>query len=119
MMYADYSFYTTEFNGSLIPEQDFTYRASKASEYINNVTFDRITPELLESDEAAALKIKSCCCALAESDYRFDQNSDKSSEKIGNYSVTYNNKPDSERKSDRWEVVDRYLGGTGLLYRGV
>ncbi|MBQ8298020.1 MAG: hypothetical protein IJX77_09595 [Ruminococcus sp.] len=118
-MYADYSFYTGTYHGSLIPEQEFSYREARAAEYINYMTSDRITPELLEADGAAALKIKSCCCALAEGDYRFERNSDKSAEKVGNYSVTYNNRSENSYKLDKAGIVDRYLGNTGLLFRGV
>lgn len=119
MIYADYSYYSTEFGGTLIPEQAFAFRAARAAEYINRVTFDRINSEFMETDETAALKIKSCCCALAEADYNFNKNEGKASEKIGSYSVSYTETDTEELKSELNRIVDIYLGNTGLLYRGV
>ncbi len=119
MMYADYSYYREQFHGSLIPETEFEYNAARASEYINWQTFDRITDEYIENETAAALKIKSCCCALAESEYSFNQRTDISSEKNGSYSVTYSAKNENLHNAEKSRIIAMYLGNTGLLYRGV
>ncbi len=118
MTYADYSYYREQFHGSLIPETEFEYSAARASEYIDWQTFDRITDEYMEN-EAAALKIKSCCCALAESEYSFNQRADISSEKNGSYSVTYSAKSDGSHITEKSRIIAMYLGNTGLLYRGI
>lgn len=57
-MYADYTFYTESFFGSKIPENDFPYFASRATEYINSLTFDEA-----KADETA---LANACCACAE-----------------------------------------------------
>lgn len=119
MIYADYSYYKEQFHGKLIPETEFEYNAARASEYIDYQTFDRITDEYMKSEEAAALKIRSCCCALAESEYSFNQRADISSEKNGSYSVTYSAKNSSDHNAEKSRIITRYLGNTGLLYRGV
>lgn len=118
MIYADYSYYKEQFHGVLIPETEFEYNAARASEYINWQTFDRITDEYMEN-EAAALKVRSCCCTLAETEYRFNQRSDISSEKNGSYSVTYSAKNSSDHNTEKSRIIAMYLGNTGLLYRGV
>lgn len=119
MIYADYSYYKGQFHGVLIPETEFEYNAARASEYIDWQTFDRITDEYMENESAAVLKIGHCCCALAEAEYSFNQKADISSEKNGSYSVTYQAKNSSEHNAEKSRIISRYLGNTGLLYRGV
>lgn len=119
MIYADFTYYRDSFHGSLIPEAEYDYCAARASEYLDSATFGRITPELIASDPAVALKIQSCCCALAEEDFSYKRNSEKSSEKIGSYSVTYSEKTADNHAADRSRLVDMYLGNTGLIFRGV
>lgn len=118
MIYADYSYYKEQFHGSLIPEEEFNHHSARASEYIDWQTFGRITDEYMEKEQAAALKIKSCCCALAESEYSFGQRSDISSEKNGSYSVTYSAKNENLHNTEKSRIIAMYLGNTGLLYRG-
>lgn len=116
MIFSDYTYYKEKFCGKLIPQDDFLYYASKSSEYINWQTFGRLENGVpKEYDE----KVKKCCCALAESEYRFEQNSDISSEKNGSYSVTYAKKSDSSQNAEKNRIIAMYLGNTGLLYRGV
>lgn len=119
MIYADYGYYREQFHGVLIPETEFEYNAARASEYIDWQTFDRITDEYMENELTVALKIQSCCCALAESEYSFSQRADISSEKNGSYSVTYSAKNISDHNAEKSRIISRYLGNTGLLYRGV
>ena len=118
MIYANFTYYREEFHGSLISESNFEYQAARASEYMDSITFGRINEEIMQSDTAAAL-IKSCCCALAEANLRHDSNSGKSSEKVGEWSVSYSIKSDSEYAAELYRIAERYLANTGLLYRGV
>ncbi len=119
MIYADYTYYRNSFNGSLIPESEYDYRAARASEYIDRMTFSRITPDTLSADTAVALKIQSCCCAVAEADHSYNSSLGKSAEKVGSYSVTYSEKTPEVHEADRSRLVDMYLGDTGLTFRGV
>jgi len=116
MTYADYKYYTEEFCGTLIPQNDFPYFAARASEYIDWQTFGRLEKVIPEEYEA---KVRSCCCALAESEYSFNRKADISSEKNGIYSVTYQAKSSAEHNAAKIRIISRYLGNTGLLYRGV
>ena len=116
MIYADYSYYTEQFCGKLIPQERFEYLSARASEYIDWQTFGRLESGV--PDEYLD-KVKKCCCALAESEFEFRMNGNISSEKNGSYSVTYSAKSDNAHNAEKSLVIARYLGNTGLLYRGV
>lgn len=116
MIYADYNYYIEKYHGSLIPQEQFEYLSARASEYIDLLTFGRLESGV--PDEYYD-KVKKCCCALAESEFMSDQNGNISSEKNGNYSVTFSVKSDDERNAEKNRIIARYLGNTGLLYRGV
>ncbi len=134
-MYATYEEYRTVYAGTLFTsEEQFLPFAERASDYMDSVTFGR-----LQSEDTALIygnvqrQIIKCCCALAENLYYYDAKShpdtasgSKQSETIGRYSVTYANPLDSlsELSGGTFETYQyntalRYLGGTGLMYRGV
>ncbi|MBW8383961.1 MAG: hypothetical protein K0M69_15760 [Youngiibacter sp.] len=109
--YASFAFYTGTYGGSLIPtEVEFDRMALRAEATIDYLTFDRI--------ETATDAIKSCECELAEAEYRSLATGGKevASEKVGTYSVTYATQT-SERARQK-AIVTRWLGHTGLMYRG-
>ena len=116
MIYADYRYYKEQFHGVLIPEAEFEYNAARASEYIDWQTFGRLENGIPGEYDA---KVRKCCCALAESEYSFSRRADISSEKNGSYSVTYSAKSSSDHSAEKSCIISRYLGNTGLLYRGV
>ncbi len=125
MIYADYAYYSGKFGGSAVSENDFPVLALKASEYMDAVTFDRLKDGIPEN---FAENISRCCCELVENIQKFGGlqttgNGAVSSEKIGSYSVDYQSTAEQistfsalYRLSD--DVVRRYLGRSGLLYRG-
>lgn len=145
MKYADYYYYKNEYCGGLIPEESFDSCSARASEYINMHTFDRITEGYMQANPAAALKIRSCCCELAENIYKYSGLASKgengsvkdnaaaiSSEKIGQYSVTYQSESEEQAKKlslaigsdgnlDKlyYGIILKHLGNTGLMFRGV
>lgn len=80
MPYADYDFYKNTFFGSKIPESDFNYYAARASEYLDS-KFGKNA-----ADEEHLAK---ACCALAEIIYSEEPGKIVSSEKVGDYSVTF------------------------------
>ncbi len=132
-MYASFEEYRLVYGGSLFcTEPQFAPYAKRASDYIDAVTFGRITDGRVLIGETERL-IKKCCCALAEN-YRYydaktadsNENGTKSAETIGKYSVTYSNPPDSLESISggtfeeyQYNTALRYLGRTGLMYRGV
>ena len=131
MMYAGYSYYSGTYCGSLIPEEKFCYYSSRASEYIDRQTFDRLVKGV---PQELADKVSSCCCELAENLYRFSVGGNSAgtgiaSEKNGQYSINY--RSDAETIAVQlngstagladllYAIISRHLGNTGLLYKGV
>ena len=117
--YADYAFYSGEYLGRVITsEKDFAYYALRASEIIDSKTFgrmDEITPA-----------VKMACCAAADELYSAETARTKaasgiSSESVDGYSVSYRAYNTEAEKTAEKRVnaaIKRYLGSTGLMYRG-
>lgn len=116
MAYADFNYYKDVFKGSSITDvATFDNLSEKATDYINSVTFDRI----IEVND----KIKRCCCALAEQinlDNNYQNGKIVSSEKNGNYSVSYAvpSSVATEHYRKIHTICNQYLGRTGLMFRG-
>ena len=135
-MYADYSYYTGEYGGSLIPEADWNYTSGKAGDQIDSMTFGRLREGVPESFVA---QVRRCCCELAELIYtavvlpvRAGAESGTgqliSTETNSTYSVTYRNASvisamnsgeSSGVEQMMNEVIGKHLSSTGLLYKGV
>ena len=80
-MYADFAFYTDSYYGTKISEGQFNYYAQKASDFLASA---------FDTEDANAETLAKACCACAEvyfSEYESSENI--SSEKVGDYSVTY------------------------------
>lgn len=132
-MYTDFSFYQDTFKGILITDES-TFRtfSERASEFIDTATFDRLADEELLNRHK--IKIQKCVCALSELFFKRNigvfnsENMPEISESIGAYSVSRANPldyvqevsmTDSDFQKSLKSTVLRYLGNTGLLYRGV
>ena len=88
----------------------------QTSQYIDDVTFGRIGSDVSDN-------VKNACCALAEVYYSGSISpraaSGVTSEKVGNYSVSYAAAENTGTQSKRLRSAVRlWLGSTGLLYRG-
>ncbi len=136
-MYADFPYYQDFFKGTLITDEAaFRTFSERASEFVDTVTFDRLADEELLKRHKT--KIQKCVCALAEQFFRRNiafsggipsaDDMPKTSESIGAYSVSIANPYDYVQEISMTEAdfqkslkctVLRYLGNTGLLYRGV
>lgn len=120
-MYADYTFYTTEYMGSLIPEIAFAGVERAAGAYINYLTHNRIV--MADLPEAVQEKVKMAACAVAETCYKqlADEDPTVSSESVGNHSKSYAvaKKSFDERQREKLTNAKTYLHGTGLLYGGL
>lgn len=122
MIYTDFDFYTDTFGGTAIAAADFHSLAIKASREIDYLTFDRAAEEIEDDDDDALVEaIKLATCAVAE--VIQDQNTQPGviqSEKAGSYSVTYTPNPTASlsHEAQRSLAAKRYLGRTGLMYRG-
>ena len=71
MAYADYDFYTKSFFGNVVPESDFIRLAERASDFLDTLTFDRLT-DGLPTPEKYQKRIKKAVCAVAEIYYQLD-----------------------------------------------
>lgn len=123
MLYADYEFYRDTHHGSMT-EADFTKHVKSASDFIDSVTFGRITQELMQ-DENAAYKIRSACCECADIlKGHTDRSSGITQEKVGDLTVSYAGQSSaSSRRKELYGAVKSYLygvyaGGVRLMYRG-
>lgn len=136
-MYADYDFYTDDFYGVVISEDDFPRLASKASDFIDYYTKDKAATA---TDETIVLAIRKACCAVAEKMLEMEQaaklraqyidaalnGGEKKSETVGSWSVSYSTAADYARseaeltnpRAQYAQVALEYLANTGLLFRG-
>ena len=135
MAYADFPYYQDFYLGSMIRDPTaFGRAAERASEYLDMVTFGRLPDGVPAPWED---RIRKCCCALAEAIVTYqaygtgsaEGSGLKTAETIGAYSVSYDTPTESISallSGDTAGLQDylrsiciRYLGGSGLLYRGV
>lgn len=130
-VYADYPYYQDFYCGTSITDAAaFRTAAARASDYIDNVTFGRLASNI---PEPFAEPVKKCTCAVAEvfelqrqAVVSTNGNSAKKSETQHNYSVTYSTPAETltallsgKSVSDYlYSICLRYLGRTGLMYRG-
>lgn len=113
---ADYSFYTSEYGGDVVPLSAFPRVSAKATAYINNITQGRAAKV---TDSTTLNLVKFAVCAVADLMYRAEYGAGglPQSEGIGgDYSATYT----QEKAETRYYKAARpFLSGTGLLYWGV
>lgn len=114
-MYVDYEFYSQTYGGK-VPEILFNKLATQASAIIDYYTFNRIK----EADN----NVKYATCELIDYIKNIEDKGGQevASEKVGTHSMTYvaGNKDgiDPIKKKQR-DIVKKWLGHTGLMYRGV
>ena len=86
MAYADYDYYSATYKGTL-PEADFERLSERASDYIDGRT-DYVLKKAGVPEELLE-RVKKACCALAETMGQNESGGGKTSEKVGNYSVSF------------------------------
>ena len=106
-MYADFDFYTDEYKGARIKDEDtFEFYSKKASAYIDKITFGRI--------EKADENIKTAVCNVA--DYMAEKEAiyGIASEENDGFRITYKD----DDSSALFKTAALFLP-VRLLYRGV
>lgn len=92
MAYADYDFYKNTYKGKLSGE-DFEILSERATDLIDGYTDYFIVKHggIASLPEELAQRVKKCCCALSEavSSVKNGASGAMTSEKVGDYSVTY------------------------------
>ena len=118
MPYADYTYYLQTYVGDVIGEADFLRLATRASSFLDRLTFGRAASDTDNTDA-----IKNAMCAVAEEIYSVEQDGGLdgiASESIGSSSVTYadNSARRMVREARYQNAARQYLGSTGLMYMG-
>ena len=112
----------------MIPEDVYPYWEKQAERVLNQYTLSRLVADFnLITDE-----VKDCTCELAELLYQADTVSQKAAEQGGGLLSSYSNDGQSGtfdlsqssyteegKKRKTQEIIYKYLGNTGLLYRGM
>ncbi len=129
-MYVNYGYYESKYllgREPTVPEDDFMFWEKQTERVLNQHTFGRLTADMgLLTDE-----VKDCACELAELLYQADKSAQQAAAQ-GGVLQSYSNDGESgtfdlsqstfteEGKTKKIsEIIHRYLGNTGLLYRGV
>lgn len=110
-MYVDYTFYSGTYGGKVSIEE-FTKLEIQASTIVDYYTFNRI--------KEVDTKIKFAVCELIDYLKQLEDNGGKeiSSESVGDHSVSYVTEDTTTVSKKQRDIVKRYLGNTGLMYRG-
>ena len=82
MAYTDYEFYKSKFYGDTVPERDFLKYAERASDRIDQYTFDRLV-DGLPDNERVKTKVQKAVCAVADTMYQIDQIKKASMDTVG------------------------------------
>lgn len=129
MAYVDFTYYSTSFGGTTIPEADFLKYERRSRAFIDDVTFDRLKNDATLITDT----VKECLCEIMECNYKLEQEEAEtggkliSSETIDQHSVTYAVSDIEKNEVDKtrinftkfYNIARQYLSNTGLLYRGV
>lgn len=118
-VYADYSFYTEQYGGTAIAQADFMRLARQASARIDELTFERAGPIITAGTNLDLIeRIKLATCACAEEIQKQEQGGAITSERVGNYAVTYAATPGMSNQVRIFSTARMYLGSSGIMYRG-
>ncbi len=113
-MYATYEDYRTIYGGTALSATEFPRLALLAGAYLDQITFGRAARA---SGEPVRQALALACCAVAELQKQADSGGELTGETTTGYSYTRSGtgQPLSVRMR---QTAERFLAGTGLLYRG-
>lgn len=120
---TNHDFYKSKYltgREAVIDTASFPFWEREASQEVRKYTFDNI-------DESKPISevIQFCVCAVAEHLYTCDKQENETgnvvSEKDGTWSATYESAKQSEdnKQVKTAKIIYKWLGNTGLLYRGM
>jgi hypothetical protein len=117
--YADFDFYSETFLGTVIAQADFPRLASRASAWIDRLTYDRAADVVeAETDTDTIKAVQMATCAVAEELQRQEQGGQVQSERVGQHQVTYVTGPVLSDAQRIRQAARLYLASTGLMYGG-
>ena len=108
-MYADYTYYTETYGGTLVPQADWMRVEQGAEVYIHSVTGGCAEPQEDLVCRAA--------CAVAEELWRQEQGGALKSQTVGSWKKTYADGDTATPAGRLYAAAARWLGNTGLLCR--
>ena len=128
MIYASFSDYTDLYYGSVFDDEDaFITCASRASDYLNRLTMNRVQDYISLHPDSE--EVKKATCALAEvyagilnaRANAMSADGEIASESVGSHSVSYRSGLETAAtlEAELRKVAQSYLAMTGLLYRGI
>ena len=128
MIYASYDDYVNVYYGDAIQtEDDFIRYASRASDYLDRITMNRVSGYVEANPDDSA--VKKAVCALADQYMMISYarasvtTSDGAiaSESVGSHSVSYRSgiETGAALEAELKKIAEGYLLMTGLLYRGI
>lgn len=137
--YVEYSFYTDEFGGTLVTEEQWKSLIIRAELAYDNYTRKyELTRRLLSEDGKGAMAIKITLCEMVENISKYDALIDEaqiadvanakgiSSESVKDHTITFDktnvnstSKLEVQSNTMNTVIMNRYLGQFGLLYRGI
>lgn len=109
MVYADLIFYTEDYCGSVIPEDEFNNYALKSSKRIEFYTGSIEDGELTDD-------IKFAACEVADILYQDEVHGNIKYERNDGYWVSYDEGTCVDESIEK--CIKTWLSGSGLLYRG-
>lgn len=122
-LYADYTFYVSEYRGNLTDEE-FDKSVIPASAYVRRITFGRADDNM----EMEEVKLATCsvCDLIANDEKVRSKHSGRvvTSENTDGYSVSFESGGNGETADDllhkkMYNTAALFLDPTGLLYMGV
>ena len=109
-MYADFEFYSTEYDPATeLSEDELRKPLLKASLYLDGLF-------LYPPKEPVDIRVKYAACEIADILFESASYETLSSESNDGYSVSFDKSTSTDAKL--FKTACRYLGNTGLLYRG-
>ena len=124
MIIADFDYYKTAFYGVLIDdEEQYNRLATRAAVQMDYYTFGKATANAdMEAVKMASCAVAEACLSIERASVAASgESGELQSESVGSYSRTYRSSADISAAASAVikSVLDQYLAGTGLLYRGV
>ncbi len=124
MSYANWTYYSTVYLGTAIVQSNFDHLALLASNYIDNITYQRAAPIVTaNTDTVTIAAIQKATCAIAEEYQNQGLTGGEdavNSESQGEYSVSYKATARNNKSNDtkRLMVARDWLSSTFLLFPG-
>lgn len=129
-MYVNYGYYESKYlcdREPVVPEDDFRFWEKQAARVVDQCTFGR----LFSNSDLVTNDVKECVCELTELLYQADKAAQQAAAQggmlqsysndgeSGTFDLSQSTFTEDGKVKKAREIIHRYLGNTGLLYRGV